>query len=198
MRAWIDENRGGILAGLVSSVLFLYLLQPFLDLLVHLLVAVASRISTNYLDRIYAQAAHMETQSYSFLLFALLIAGLGGLVAGVATALLSVEIRKSDRIVPRTRISRIAHLCFSVFIVVLAFGILAGNYLQLSLISTFTRHMRVLGPYLNYTEERVIYSQWGLMENKADYDKVYIRLHKVAEDNKIKLPDNKIYSMLTI
>lgn len=70
--------------------------------------------------------------------------------------------------------------------------------MQLSLISSFTRHMRVLGPYMSPAQERVLYSEWALMESKADYDRIYLQLETIAKKNAIRLPENKIYSLFTI
>ena len=51
--------------------------------------------------------------------------------------------------------------------------VIVGNYTQLSLISSFNQHMRILAPYIDEQTEEQIISEWSLMKTEADYDAVY-------------------------
>ncbi|MEX1129370.1 MAG: hypothetical protein WEB50_12450, partial [Vicinamibacterales bacterium] len=60
------RHGAGVIASLVASFLFLYLLNPLLAFFGRSLLYVAALLNQAYLNRIYAQAAHLETQDFSF------------------------------------------------------------------------------------------------------------------------------------
>ncbi len=53
MRDWIREHRGAILASLVATAIFIYLLEPILGVVITVTVKVARFLGTKYVDRIY-------------------------------------------------------------------------------------------------------------------------------------------------
>jgi hypothetical protein len=76
--------------------------------------------------------------------------------------------------------------------------IAAANYTQLSLISSFRQHMRILSPYVSEQDEKMLYSKWSLMNSREDYVQIYERLNAIALKNGITLPKNRIYSPATL
>jgi hypothetical protein len=76
--------------------------------------------------------------------------------------------------------------------------IVEGNYIQLSLVSSFEQHMRVLAPYMSDQRYKLFLSEWSRMTDETDYVKIYSELNAIAAENKIVLPENKIYSWSAI
>lgn len=73
-------------------------------------------------------------------------------------------------------------------------AVVSANYMQLRAISSFNQHMKALGPYLTSKEERQLLSEWALMNSAADYSAIYDKLYRVAINNGIILPPNKLYT----
>ena len=78
------------------------------------------------------------------------------------------------------------------------FSIVIANFIQLSTISSFKQHIRVIAPYISDHEEEKLISEWSLMSSKQDYQLIYSKLDTIASDNNLELPENKIYSMLSL
>ncbi len=77
-------------------------------------------------------------------------------------------------------------------------SLVIANYIQLSTISSFKQHIRIVAPYISDNEEEKLISEWSLINSKDDYQKIYNKLNKIATENGLQLPENKIYSMLSL
>lgn len=210
MTEFLKKHQSSIIAGIISTCIFLYLLQPILQLLSRLFLFCFSHLSSRYTDRIYTQVAQLTTQDYSFQLLTLVLALMTGTILSSATIYLFVRFRKKpeERKVNEMGVrfrsalsSRQAVVLNFIFAVALTFGlaiVFVGNYTQLSLISSFNQHMRILAPYLDEKTEKQLISEWSLMKSKADYDAVYKKLKVHAQAAGVELPPNKIYSPWSI
>ena len=69
----VKKHKAGIISGIIASAVFLYLLQPIIELSAKALLFFYSIAGGAFLDKIYAQVAHLETINYAFLIILLLI-----------------------------------------------------------------------------------------------------------------------------
>lgn len=200
------EQKAGMISGIISSAVFLYFIQPILEFLAHMFVVGSNFIGSAYTDRIYQQVAHLETQDYSFLFFMIIMSAPAGVMLGISIRIFFpfIRIRRAATVTAHDSKTIKMKLnsyflatttlmgAFFLFLVVIA------NFIQLSTISSFKRHVRIIAPYISLQEEREIISQWSLINSKKDYQKIYIKIESIAKKNSIVLPENKIYSLLSI
>lgn len=203
---FIREHGPSVIASLVASFLFLYLLDPILAFLGRSLLSVSALLNQAYLNRIYAQAAHLESHDFAFLIVAMVSGTVGALPMLIGVLLLrrSLAVRsqkiESDRSQNRQihrhpGVGTTVSICL---IGLLFFGwgavVIGANYVQLSLISSFKQHIRIVAPYLSDEEEESLISEWSRMASKTDYDRIYEKLVGIAQREGVSLPDNKLYS----
>lgn len=211
------EHKTGIFCGLISTFIFIYFLQPILDWVSIAVVKVLTITSSAFLDRIYAQAAHLQTQDFSFLwllflssIFAVCIFFIGVIRVSGISILERIRIAMANvSNFPRNPassysskkgskwyriLSGLLLIIFSLSIVV----VFSANYIQLKTISSFQQHMRIIAPYVDDSEMKTIYSRWSLMKTYSDYEAIYTEIQSHAKQHNIELPENKIYSPTTL
>ena len=203
MRDWIRKHSGAILAGLVSSFLFLYLLEPLLGFLVNAVVAVTTLLGTTYLDQIYSQAAHLETHNYAFWILTMVFGVTTGFATSTAFIILGVvrprrSVTKDGEPKKPSKLARLGVAAFLLFGAGWGLVVLAGNYMQLSAISTFKRDLRIVAPFIDDHKEESLLSAWSLMQSEADYEAIRKELGAIAGTHGIALPENAIYSPFSI
>ena len=221
------RHRTPIICSIIASMVFLYCLDPILSWLGMLFLRVAEFISSAYLDRIYAEASHLETQNYSFYVVVLIILifmafsstfiriGFMRITSrsnskkekidndvSAKDESRNIHNKKSLEIDPnqsilRKRFNGIVLLCFGLFSLTWGSAVIGANYIELILISDFSRHIRILRPYIDDATEEKIISEWCLMSSKNDFTVIKKKIEGIAQDNGIELPENKIYSVLS-
>ena len=67
------------------------------------------------------------------------------------------------------------------------------SYVRLRTTSTFRQHLAVIGPVITDQEMKQLLSSWASMRNRNDYDALVNEMHRIAQVNKITLPENKLY-----
>ena len=205
MVEFFRKNSTSISIGLISAVIFLYILQPMLEFFGNKIVSVGTCLGASYVDEIYAQVSHLEIMDFGFLLFSLFIITPVAFMTGLTISLFfkKVDVEKNDvvdkkEILPITLRKKILLILLLLIFHVLLLSIISTKAYQLSLVSSFKQHMRVVAPYIEAQEEEILFSKWSLIKNKSDYEEVYFMLENIAEKNDIKLPENKIYSLTSI
>ena len=191
-----------IVGGVVATAVFVYFLDPILHFFGNCLLRLSASLFHTYYNRIYAQAAHLETQDYAFLLLVTV-----GMMPLICFFILDVQylVRRTrhgaspDKPPTKSNFRTRLLLLIVTAIFMLTFTVIAAaNYTQLSLISSFRQHMRILSPYVSEQDEKMLYSKWSLMNSREDYVQIYERLNAIALKNGITLPKNRIYSPATL
>lgn len=222
MQELIRRHRAAIICSIIASMLCVYFLDPILTFLGRSFLSWAAFLGGSYTDRIYSQAAHLETVNYSFLLvvsvfvfmasftITLVILSLrhlrhrerlnstGLLDSGDATIQrINIESQPQDK---GKRPSFGSAASAVVMLVTLIWGsmVIGANWVQLGVISSFQQHVRILRPYMDDVTEEAIVSEWSMMSSKADYDRVQAKLERIAEQQSIKLPENRLYSAFSL
>ena len=93
---WLN-NKSGIISGIVASAIFLYCFQPILETTSRIFINISVYIGTAYVDRIYAQAAHLETQDFSFVLFIFFTAFITSVILSIAIPLLLSSLANQEK-----------------------------------------------------------------------------------------------------
>ena len=209
MKDFIQQHSSGVLVGIISTMLFLYFIQPIFEFIVHLVIQFGSLIGAAYVDEIFASVSHLEVFDYSFLLVTIVL----GIVSGSslsAVLLIWRKPRKSNKEKPEkpeelevTKASSgLGRKVFSSFLMLIiglgTIAFLATRVYQLNLISSFEQHVRILAPYISDQEEEVFISRWSRMETEENYELIYVDLNALAKENDIELPSNRIYTLTSI
>jgi uncharacterized protein YqhQ len=182
--------------------IFIYLLQPILEFLGNLVVKVGSKVSETYVDKIFTQISHLELMDFGFLFFVVSLTFWATIMAASTVYIWkrendSEEEEKDEKdekdyIAVKQKIPMTIMLIISL---VISIVIISTKAYQLSLITSFKQHLRIISPYITTQEEKILLSEWSLIGSKNDYDLVYFKLNNVAKKNKIELPDNSIYAL---
>ena len=200
------EQKAGVISGLVASILFIYFLQPILNWISRIVVRVMTLAGSAFIDKIYTQAASLQTQNYSFLWLLFVFGTLSTLffLRGILILfgeeriepLLSKirsKARSKNNILVRVSLS-ILHMSFAF----LFLAVVSANFIQLKVIVTFQQQMRALAPYIDDAEEEQIYSRWSLMRTQADYEVISNTIEMHAKNNHLTLPESALYTATTL
>ena len=202
MIEFIKQQKAGVISGIVASAFFIYFIQPILDFLVTFFFAASNYIGSTYIDGIYQKAAHLETYDFSFI-FPASIAGVFSIILITTSALLlfapfvsskdkvTKDKERASKDIPKSA-SFIAGLLFFIIGIYGASDV-ASNYVQLSAVSSFKQHLRIIAPYITSDEEEMLISKWSLMKSQNDYYFINSQLESVALKNNIELPVNRLY-----
>jgi len=205
---FLRKHQPAIIVSVISTCLFIYFLQPILEFSGRVLIRLMAVLGTKYSDCIYKQVAQLTTHNYSFYIL-MMVLGLGtGLIFCLSTALMLrrffAQPKKDEektKLIYRTLNSRpfvAINFVFALLLTVAFFIVLVGNYTQLSLISSFDQHFRIIAPYIDEQKEEEILSEWSSMTSEEDYNRLYKKIHILAETNSVELPPNQIYSPFSI
>ena len=205
LREFLKRHQASIIVSVISTCLFLYFLQPILEFTAGYLLGFFSLLGSKYTDRIYTQVAQLETFDYSFGVFVIVLGSATAFSIGLSAGLLrrrcgtndKETVEKIQRSSTSKRFLVVVFTSTLLLSLVLAL-VVVGNYAQLSLISSFNQHMRILAPYLDDQAEEELISEWSSMRSKADYDSLYEKLHQISQKNSVDLPPNKVYSPFSI
>ena len=216
MQEFLKKNSTPIVIGLISTMLFLYVLQPLLELIGNFSISVASSISSVYVDKIYSQIAHLEIMNYGYFFYMLFVSCFSIVTIAITVTLWKEEsknlitetkdhaldqdelLKLESKRQPKRRNKKIRFTVISSVITVLSITTISTKTYQLSLLSSFKQHLRIVAPYIDEQKEEKILSDWSLMQSKTDYISIYVKLNEIAKDNNIELPDNTIYSINSI
>jgi len=204
----------GIIVALITMILFVYFIQPILSICGKLFINVFSKVFSAYTDNVFRQAATISPEKPAFTLLTFILSLYAGIIVGFYVAIMvryiSV-IRKKEKPKPKPQTKKNLmnqitrekkkirnHLILMgislILVLSLITGVYWGQWFRIKITTGFIQHMYVLAPYLSEDEEELYWSQWAQMRSKTDYENIYHKLNKIAEENNIKLPKNYVYS----
>jgi hypothetical protein len=202
MQEFFKKNSTSIIVGLVTTIVFLYILQPLLELVGTAVIFLSAYVSSTYIDILFIQIAHMEIMDFGFFFYLLFFSGPIGISIGLLLSKWKPykEEVKSEKVLNKFSVLRkkIITTIFLIITILFCLVHISTKAYQLSLISSFKQHMKVIAPYIDEQTEEFIISEWSLMKNSSDYDDVYYKLNKIAKTNNIELPENRVYSLDSI
>lgn len=219
----MDRNlRIGILSSIVASFLFIYLLDPILSTVGRVVVFVASKTYSSYVDGLVQQmATGVESKLILWVIVVItcvcatpapmLLGFYAGALRAAQTRLLkskpqSPELDPSDDAADEDEGDRHDHglryLRLRLGLAVLMTAVLvstlvvaASSYWYCLKASTsFRQHLAIVSPYLTEDEEEIFRARWAAMAREADYLSIQRDLQVIATRNRVKLPPNRLFS----
>jgi len=202
LNGFIRDNKKNIYISVISSILFLYFFQPILDFIGAKTLIIMSLTSSKFSDDFHSKISHLELMDYSFYWISLIFICIGVAMGriGVSGLFGLTQKEKVAEDTSKTKESTSKKVMFYLFCIIISLSLtffISTKFYQLSLISSFKQHVRIIAPYISEQEEEVLISKWSLMKNSHDYEDINAALDKIAKQNNIILPSNKIYSVTT-
>lgn len=202
---FLDRNlKIGIFSSVVATFLFIYFLDPLLRFVTFLLFKAFGSVARGYTDRLFEQAALLTGPDPSLFFLSLF----GGFTTGISTSLLifflflyppshRLEERVGSFHLPKAFI-RWSGIVVTLLLFVTPLMSLYGTMFQLRITTSFTQHLVLLAPYISDQEAKLLRSRWTQMKSEQDFDALYRDLNKIARTNGVVLPENKVYSFLSL
>ena len=192
---------------IIISVVVLYIVVPSIDSAMEMFLGFAGYVSESYINNIYREAAVLDQLDFAFLMYAIM--SLPILVFPIALMLrvllgeraseedsggFSETIAALNKKYPIAKVaSKFVVLCFCLFFASTYLAVFFSNYKQLTIVTSFRQHMRIIAPDISDNEEEVLVGLWSSMRSENDYLVLQSKLDKIAEANGRVLPENEIY-----
>lgn len=180
-------NGSAIVAGIVSSAVFVYFFDPLFSFLGRVIIWIGTRLSLGYLDRLYSEMAVGE-MNYSYLIVVMILAGGIGIITGVEVASGDPP---PDLPAPLQvfRSRRLNSIC----LVIIGAVFIADSHLRLKTQSSFNQHMAILAPEISDMEYKRIRADWASMKSRSDFMRLREKVEGLAKSRNLVLPSNKLY-----
>ena len=215
----------GIVGGLVSTGLFIYLLEPLTKISVHAFSTMFGGFSRWFVDSACKSAALGVAQDSGLFVLSFVQSMSAGVFCGGVISFLVM--RKARRALKRAKnakspddrlaatneaeaeVSRLES--FPLFrhtrLLAIPLGLLAMigisvlvSHLTLTnqLVSSFNQHINALSASVDDTQLKQWRSKWAQMESRQSYDAIYTEMRAVADRSKVKLLKNPTYSSFAL
>lgn len=200
----IDRNiKVGVIASIIATIIFIYLLDPIMRLFGFFLFDLGSSIFRAYIDRLFEQAALMVAPDPAFYLYMCFLLFIG--FAMISTTVLIFvknntnkpeEISESRKARRKLLLLWIPWINFILTLLVCVFLLTSLNstLFQLRIVSSFNQHLTAISPYISQQEINILRSQWTQMRSEDDYKIIYSQLNSIAKQNHVRLPENLVFS----
>lgn len=210
----------GIITGVVSSLLVLYLIDPLLKAVGGTTFYFLNIVNSGLWDSLYAKAALGVPQDPAVSIFSILAGVFAGLVMGVATAVVKngqegraviqssavsgssnskevlnvfdLALRVGGK--PKKFITVTLFLMSLFFVGLMSYSMWSYQF-QYKIVTSFDQHLRILAPFMSDRDKLKIVSDFSRMKSESDYKSVYSVLGGVAAENNVTLPENPSYSL---
>jgi hypothetical protein len=185
----------GIVAGVVSSLLFGVLIQPLLSWAWSRLSPLLASYYSSYSDSIYISAALGQRNWVDVLTYSAVVAANLGILTGTMVILAFPRSRPTSafrRFVTGTsRSALVTRVIIGIAMVCGMFSALSGGFralADLQLTTTFEQRVSILAPYLSEQQEEVLYASWAMMTTRSDYEAIIGETQILADQYNIELP----------
>jgi hypothetical protein len=188
------NDKRSVVVGLVSSALFLALIQPIMICVWHFLSSATPIWIEHYTYEFYQSAALGSRNWLEVVFFGMGFAIFTGLVPGLiigtwrATTDRNDERRTIDEQAKRLKRAMILGIVTFIILALITFHFLLLAFIDLQLTTSFNQRLTVLAPKISIQEEREFRASWASMQNKTDYDSINRQLEDTAAKTGIKLP----------
>ena len=170
--------------------IFVYLLDPILQLFGDLIIYSSEFVVTGLLDSLYQQSALGVARDPSLSIYAIFV----GVVVGLTSGIFAAGVKKDKKI----KESSMQKLKVPIIIIAITLPILLFYQFwvlmfQYEVVTSFNQHIRIITPFIEQNEVNIILSDFARMESEADYQSIYGKMHKLADMHNLKLPSNPTY-----
>ena len=196
----IDRNvKIGIISSVIATFIFIYLLDPILRLMTYMMFDLFGSLTRWYTDGLFQRAALLTGPDPSMHLLALFTGVICGILSGIALFLILYPLltRDENRIKVPKITSKHLRLIVTVLCIVTTVSVLLSFHRTLfpvRITSSFNQHLAAISPYATDQDIKEFRSRWTQMMCEGDYKILYNNLNRIASKNKVRLPENVVYS----
>lgn len=204
MQELIKKHSTSITVAIVSTIIFMYILQPLLEFIGSKAVSIGGFLGASYVDELFAQVSHLEIMDFSFFFYMLFSVFIAVFFTFLIISTWQTSKKDGDenkeKIETKTKstLTKVRSTVIYILFIIFFITMVSTKFYQLSLISSFKQHLRIVAPYMSQQDEKKLLSEWSLIESKKDYDDVNKKMIQLATENNIELPDNKLYSLTSL
>lgn len=179
------DFRKQLIVSLITSILVLIFIEPLLKWLTDGLMWLGLNISASFTKTIYTSAALGFREKNSFLLLMFITSLLIGIMAGMASAKLFLG-QSVKRELPLR--AKLLSVLMGLAFLVANLDVLAINFAELQLNTSFNQRITVLSPKVSDQEIKVLKAKWALMKGRSDYEAINFQMDALARTQGINLP----------
>ncbi len=201
-------NKNALLAGVFSTILFIYFLEPILGFLGRTLILFFRSISQTLYDRLFQEIAlgkpeygYILVQIINIIFFNILllivIRPINRKKREVASSGETKEENKEIVVIDEaTKIKRRINFLYTVkfisIITIIIFGITwVMSDIKLKTIQSFEQQIKIITPYIDQHTKELLISDFSRMKNSSDFDRIKNTIISIAEKNSITLPKTR-------
>jgi hypothetical protein len=193
---WFDSaTRKQIVIGVLSSLVLIFLVQPFLHASWRIIDFLGTNVSESFSRGVYIDAALGLREVHSFLLLALVLVTLAGFgISSLITHLRSPDedepgrvdraLERAFRIVSNPWIRTPLGILFLLSITMIA----TDRFADLQLNASFNQRMAALAPDITDLEAKRLRSRWASMKSREDYVAITKSMDITASQKGVTLP----------
>lgn len=185
-----------VLIGAFSGLLVIYFFDPILGFMSKAFYTLASVLYKSYFDRLYTEIA-TGLVDYAFLCYTFIMFMFVAFLFTINRALERKINDKDDKASFSDRVHlkrRVVIGRISLFMLILCTCfVVSDGYIRQKIASTYNQHLRVIAPYVSDGELKMIVSKFASMRGEEDYLNVVALIENVYRENRLYIPDNKLY-----
>ncbi|PPC76965.1 hypothetical protein C4K68_12685 [Pokkaliibacter plantistimulans] len=183
----------GIITGIVASMVFVYFLDPIIRIFGEGVFYASNYVVSGLVDSLYQKSALGVAKDPSLAVYALII----GFITAFPVAMIRIFFqKKSNDDKPRENSKRSGIMLIPIAILpLMLFYQMWTMMFQYEVVTSFDQHIKIVTPYISEKEKQFIVSKFSMMNGESDFKSVYAELDKIASENKLVLPKNKIYGL---
>ncbi|MDZ4404893.1 hypothetical protein [Prosthecobacter sp.] len=183
-----------VASSIVASIVFVWLLEPTLKGIWHLLSISGTWIAAWLENRAFISAAKGKREWVSVLILSYILMGSVTVMFGRDLFLtLRRRIPKKalteEEAKRKTRNHRLRSVFNHVAFLICVFIGIFIPFVDLQLTTSFYQRLDALAPYLEPQQEKMLRSQWALMKTRPDYENINHELDRLASKAGMNLPD---------
>lgn len=203
----------GIVVGLISSVIFLCLLEPMIKGVSKVFIFLSRQISSYFLDKLYQEIARGRTDYSLSLLSIVLVVVICAfslvfirptlsfrgatfknkinyrrlrMIAGGPGGIAAYRRRQTFR-------RRVLKVSLVVVLWVICVLQLISSAIKSSSIDTFEQYVRIISPYVPAIQKDMVVSEFSSMRTYDDYIHVMSQIKAIGDQKKITLPEQSYW-----
>jgi Na+-driven multidrug efflux pump len=192
----IDPSfRKSVAIGVVVTILSLVFIQPAIHWCADSLMWLSANYSERFTKAVYNSAAMGLREKYSFEILAAAMSTAMGFGSGVLLSVLLFPIFKTKEenmghagAPSSTLIWRILAVVFGLSCLLSGSDMLASNFIALQLNTSFNQRLTVLAAKETDQEIKELRASWALMDNRADYEAINLKMAQLSQALNVKLP----------
>lgn len=183
--------RKSIIASIIASLFVIIFIKPILDSIWHLVSWLGAYFYEGFSNAVYRNAALGQRDWVAVISLELFVSVICGTIFGFV--LVSFIAGHSDSkiveaIKKKRKSLRMLIIPMAIIMLFTSIMILVSVRTDLQLNTSFNQRLNVLSPHITELRYKELVSDWALMQNRQNYEKIVEEMEKIALKNQIQLP----------